>query len=74
MRVAAPGGGGAPVYGSFRDGLRARLAEARASGTYKDELLITTPQAAHVAVEGDGPASSSTSAPITTSVSPIIPI
>lgn len=44
------------MYGSIRDGLRARLAEARASGTYKEELLITTPQAVHVSVQGDPPA------------------
>ena len=38
------------MYGSIRDELAARLAEARESGVYKQELVITTPQSAHVAV------------------------
>jgi glycine C-acetyltransferase len=43
------------VYGSIRQELEARLDEARASGVYKRELEITTPQSARVSVEeGDG--------------------
>lgn len=42
------------MYGAFRDELRARLQEARAAGVYKSELLMTTPQSAHVRVEGRG--------------------
>jgi glycine C-acetyltransferase len=43
------------VYGSIREELETRLAEARASGVYKQELVITTPQSAHVAVAGREP-------------------
>ncbi len=42
------------MYGSLRDELASRLAELRAEGLYKTELVITTPQAAHVGVEGHG--------------------
>ncbi|RDI75866.1 22-amino-3-ketobutyrate coenzyme A ligase [Gaiella occulta] len=42
------------MYEAFRDELRARLREAREAGVYKSELLITTPQSAHVGVEGRG--------------------
>ncbi|MDX6399919.1 MAG: glycine C-acetyltransferase [Gaiellaceae bacterium] len=43
------------MYGSIRQELEARLDEARASGVYKRELEITTPQSARVSVEeGDG--------------------
>jgi glycine C-acetyltransferase len=42
------------MYGTLRDDLTARLAEVRAAGTYKSELVITTPQGAHVDVSGRG--------------------
>jgi glycine C-acetyltransferase len=42
------------VYGTLRDDLAERLAEVRAAGSYKDELVMTTPQGAHVVVEGRG--------------------
>jgi glycine C-acetyltransferase len=42
------------VYGSMREELALRLAQVRDEGLYKSELLITTPQSAHVAVEGRG--------------------
>ena len=42
------------MYGALRDDLAGRLAETRAAGTYKTELVITTPQGAHVDVEGRG--------------------
>jgi glycine C-acetyltransferase len=42
------------VYGTLRDDLTARLAEVRAAGLYKTELVMTTPQGAHVTVEGRG--------------------
>jgi glycine C-acetyltransferase len=42
------------VYGTLRDDLIGRLADVRDAGTYKTELLITTPQGAHVQVEGRG--------------------
>jgi glycine C-acetyltransferase len=38
------------VYGSIREELQTRLAEARSSGVYKQEIEITTPQSAHVTV------------------------
>ncbi len=38
------------MYGSMHAELEARLADAHASGVYKRELVMTTPQAAHVAV------------------------
>ena len=42
------------MYGTLREELTGRLAEVRAAGTYKTELVITTPQGAHVDVEGRG--------------------
>ena len=43
------------MYGSIRDELEARLGEARTAGTYKQELEITTPQSAHIGVDGGQP-------------------
>ncbi len=40
------------MYGALRGDLEARLAEARAAGTFKSELVMATPQGAHVEVEG----------------------
>jgi len=40
------------VYGTLRDDLAGRLAEVREAGLYKTELEMTTPQGAHVDVEG----------------------
>jgi glycine C-acetyltransferase len=42
------------MYGALQDDLAARLAEVRREGLYKTELVITTPQSAHVEVEGRG--------------------
>ena len=42
------------MYGTLRADLQARLDEVREAGTYKTELAITTPQGAHVQVEGRG--------------------
>ncbi len=42
------------MYGALKNDLESRLAELRAEGLYKTELVITTPQAAHVGVEGHG--------------------
>jgi glycine C-acetyltransferase len=42
------------MYGALREDLNGRLAEVRAAGTYKDELVMTTPQGAHVAVAERG--------------------
>jgi glycine C-acetyltransferase len=42
------------MYGAIRGELAQRLTEVREAGLYKSELLITTPQAAHVQVEGRG--------------------
>ncbi len=42
------------MYGALREDLAGRLAETRAAGTYKTELVMTTPQGAHVDVEGRG--------------------
>jgi glycine C-acetyltransferase len=42
------------VYGTLQDDLTERLAEVREAGLYKTELMITTPQGAHVDVEGRG--------------------
>jgi glycine C-acetyltransferase len=42
------------VYGAIRDDLQGRLDDAHASGVYKHELVITTPQSAHVGVQGRG--------------------
>jgi glycine C-acetyltransferase len=46
--------GPSPAQARLRDDLAARLDEVRADGLYKDELVITTPQSAHVEVEGRG--------------------
>ena len=43
---------GGAVYGTLRDELTGRLAEVREAGLYKTELVMTTPQGAHVDVEG----------------------
>jgi glycine C-acetyltransferase len=40
------------VYGTLRDDLAGRLAETREAGLYKTELVMTTPQGAHVDVQG----------------------
>ena len=40
------------MYGTLRDDLSHRLEEARTAGLYKTELVMTTPQGAHVDVEG----------------------
>jgi glycine C-acetyltransferase len=42
------------VYGTLQEDLTERLAEVREAGLYKTELVITTPQGAHVDVEGRG--------------------
>ena len=42
------------MYGLLKDDLTRRLDELRAEGLYKQELVITTPQSAHVDVEGRG--------------------
>jgi glycine C-acetyltransferase len=42
------------VYGTIREELTGRLDEVREAGTYKTELVMTTPQGAHVDVEGRG--------------------
>ncbi len=40
------------MYGTLRDDLAGRLAETREAGLYKTELVMTTPQGAHVDVQG----------------------
>ncbi len=40
------------MYGTLRDDLAGRLAEMREAGLYKSELVMTTPQGAHVDVAG----------------------
>jgi glycine C-acetyltransferase len=40
------------VYGTLQNDLAGRLAEVREAGLYKTELVMTTPQGAHVDVEG----------------------
>jgi glycine C-acetyltransferase len=40
------------MYGTLREDLAGRLAEVREAGLYKTELAMTTPQGAHVEVEG----------------------
>ncbi len=40
------------MYGTLRDDLAGRLAEVREAGLYKTELVMTTPQGAHVDVDG----------------------
>jgi glycine C-acetyltransferase len=42
------------VYGALREDLVARLSETREAGLYKTELVMTTPQGAHVDVAGRG--------------------
>jgi len=42
------------MYGTLRDDLVETLAGLREQGTYKSELVMTTPQGAHVQVEGRG--------------------
>jgi glycine C-acetyltransferase len=42
------------VYGTLQEDLTERLADVREAGLYKTELVITTPQGAHVDVEGRG--------------------
>ena len=42
------------MYGRVKDELTQTLAELRAAGTYKAELVMTTPQGAHVDVAGRG--------------------
>jgi glycine C-acetyltransferase len=42
------------MYGRVKDELTQTLAELRDAGTYKAELVMTTPQGAHVDVEGRG--------------------
>ncbi len=42
------------MYGALRDELAATLDGLREAGTYKSELVMTTPQGAHVDVEGRG--------------------
>jgi glycine C-acetyltransferase len=42
------------MYGTLRDELTETLAGLREAGTYKTELVMTTPQGAHVGVEGRG--------------------
>jgi glycine C-acetyltransferase len=42
------------MYGALREELSARLKETRAAGLYKTELVMTTPQGAHVDVSGRG--------------------
>jgi glycine C-acetyltransferase len=42
------------MYGKLKDELAATLDELREQGTYKSELVMTTPQGAHVEVEGHG--------------------
>jgi glycine C-acetyltransferase len=42
------------MYGALLDDLTGRLQETREAGTFKSELVMTTPQGAHVDVEGRG--------------------
>src|ERR1700730_15980549 len=42
------------MYGKLRDELTETLAGLREAGTYKSDLVMTTPQGAHVEVEGRG--------------------
>jgi glycine C-acetyltransferase len=42
------------MYGALLDELNGRLQETREAGTFKTELVMTTPQGAHVDVEGKG--------------------
>jgi glycine C-acetyltransferase len=40
------------LYAAIKEDIAGRLAETEAAGTFKHELLMTTPQDAHVAVDG----------------------
>ena len=40
------------MYGALQDELKGRLAATHEAGTYKNELVMTTPQGAHVEVDG----------------------
>src|ERR1700752_1265377 len=42
------------MYGALREELTETLGGLREAGTYKSELVMTTPQGAHVDVEGRG--------------------
>ena len=42
------------MYGALQDELKGRLAATHEAGTYKNELVMTTPQGAHVDVTGRG--------------------
>ena len=42
------------MYGTLQDDLAERLADTRRAGMYKTELVMTTPQGAHVDVTGRG--------------------
>ncbi|HXY17244.1 MAG TPA: hypothetical protein VEH79_03615, partial [Gaiellaceae bacterium] len=42
------------MYGALQEDLVGRLDETREAGLYKTELVMTTPQGAHVDVEGRG--------------------
>ena len=42
------------MYGALLEDLTGRLNEVRQAGTYKTELVMTTPQGSHVDVEGRG--------------------
>jgi glycine C-acetyltransferase len=42
------------MSGAMRDHISTRLAEIRASGAYKHELVMTTAQDVHVELEGRG--------------------
>jgi glycine C-acetyltransferase len=46
--------GGTLTYGAIRNDIERELAQISKSGLYKAELAITTPQSAHVHVEGRG--------------------
>jgi glycine C-acetyltransferase len=42
------------MYGALLEDLTGRLDKARQAGTFKTELVMSTPQGAHVDVEGRG--------------------
>ena len=42
------------MYGALLEDLTGRLEEVRQAGTFKTELVMSTPQGAHVDVEGRG--------------------
>src|SRR4029450_8489125 len=54
LRKGHPGLGGHLMYGKLREELAETLVGLRDQGTYKSELVMTTPQGAHVEVEGRG--------------------